>query len=53
MNMKRCRQCLWIKFLSAFYPDPTCADGHRTECKACTRRNNLENKALKKLARVA
>jgi hypothetical protein len=36
--MKRCKHCAEVKPLDLFYRDRAGADGHRPECKECTRR---------------
>jgi hypothetical protein len=39
MIMKQCRICGQEKSLNEFYKQNDMADGHRSECKACTRKN--------------
>lgn len=34
--MKVCRKCNSNKLLSDYYKAPSCRDGHRGECKACS-----------------
>jgi recombination endonuclease VII len=36
--MKRCKHCGDLRLLDLFYRDSGAADGHRPECKECTRR---------------
>lgn len=46
---KACRTCGIEKVLCRqFYRHPTCRDGYMHICKACHRREVLENKALKR-----